>query len=154
MREVKGNLWDWHAKGYPVVITTNGDVNRYSHAVMGRGVAFEAHQRFPGISAYLAERLKLEGNHVLWFPQYSIFTFPVKHHWYELADMQLIERSLQELVKIADDGSYARGDTVISTDKICMVTPGVGNGKLDRRKVRPLLEKYLDDRFIVEENQP
>lgn len=138
MKEITGDLWDFHKAGHWVVITTNGDVTRAGLAVMGRGVAREAALRFTGIAAELAYRLRVHGNHVHAFGgERHLLTFPVKHHWQERADLELIKRSVEELK-----------DAAQGFDTIYMPRPGCGNGKLKWEDVRPLLVG-LSDRFVV-----
>ena len=58
MREVIGNLWDFYDRGAHVAITTNGSISGNNLAVMGRGVALEAKQRFPALPRQLANKLR------------------------------------------------------------------------------------------------
>lgn len=142
MREATGNIWwtRWDA----IVIPTNGDVNRGGEAVMGRGLARQAAQRWPLLPKTLAMLLREHGNHAfdVWKPRRlpTLLSFPVKHHWHESAELDLIERSAQELVALADSLAYRQ---------VALPRVGCGNGKLDWVDVQPILERHLDDRFIV-----
>ena len=70
-----------------------------------------------------------------------ILAFPVKHHFKEMADLALIKKSCEELVRLVDS---------LGWQKVVLVKPGCGCGKLDwETQVKPLLEKELDDRFEV-----
>ena len=139
MKEVSGDVWDHHNQGHWVVITVNGSVRKDSCAVMGRGVAKQAAERFPNLSSELGERIRIGGNKVWVMVNYGIFTFPVKHNWWEKADLTLIEQSARELSQVHVE------------PPIYMVRPGCGNGGLDWKDVKPILERYLDDRFVVVE---
>src|SRR3990167_6251952 len=100
MLEVQGNLWTFSADWR--VITTNGFVRSDGKAVMGRGVALQAAQKFTNLACEFGGLLKVHGNHVMGFPDYRLLTMPVKHNWYEKADLELIERSCQELKEHVD----------------------------------------------------
>ena len=145
MKEIRGNIWDFHKKGHWIVITTNGTVKSNGEAVMGRGVALQAKQRFPKLPGQLGKFLREFVNTVHPFPQYRLITFPVKHNWNETADPALIEESCQRLL------GWFSYDTGLDhfVKEVYMVRPGCGNGGLDWKDVKPVLEKYLDDRFIV-----
>jgi len=140
--EVKGNLWTFPADVR--VITTNGTVKRNGEAVMGRGCAAEAAQRWPTLPANLGDHLIMNGNIPCFFLDdgdgFDLITFPVKHQWHERADIELIEKSAVELVKLV---LFEDNPTVV------MPRPGCGNGHLRWEDVRPLLEPILDDRFHV-----
>jgi hypothetical protein len=146
MIEAEGDLWDFHAIGAWVAITTNGFVKKNGEAVMGRGVAKEAAQRFPWLPAQLGERTLSAGNHVQIFSHIRLFTFPVKHHWHEPADPDLIVQSARELRGFLDDPGVLR-----LPKRVYLVRPGCGNGQLRWEDVRPLIAPILDDRFIVVE---
>lgn len=137
MRESKQNLWDYPAEYR--VITTNGFVKADGKAVMGRGCAKEAAKKYPKLPGWLGIHLLNSGNKVHLFPD-KIITFPVKHNWWEEADLTLIERSTMQLLELCDG---------IEAESIAMPRPGCGNGKLDWEQVKPILEYHLDDRFIV-----
>ena len=170
MREVVGDLWTWDDGNVVArVITTNGSINKAGEAVMGRGVAKQATERFPGIQKWLAGELERFGNYVhAVAPNPSkgrpfwLVTFPVKREWGDDADPYLIQRSAQELhlwvLGMLDDGGT-----------IAMPRPGCGNGNLDWSQVKPLLESILgqpvlfnaeeeprsiSDRFVFVENRP
>jgi O-acetyl-ADP-ribose deacetylase (regulator of RNase III) len=70
----------------------------------------------------------------------ELYSFPVKHNWWENADFDLIEQSTIELKSIADRKKY---------DTIVLPRPGCGNGGLDWEDVKPILETHFDNRFYV-----
>jgi len=172
MKQVKGDLWAHPAN--IVVITTNGSIRRDGHAVMGRGVAKQAKDRFPHISKALAGLIKKSGNHVYYLgafmrdlpPKISdgsildsvtdsemkhIIAFPVKHEWHQLASIDLILRSVIELNYLCH---IILPGAAIETDIIAMPRPGCGNGGLDWLKdVRPIVEPHLNDRYVIVERE-
>jgi len=101
MRTLSGDIWDWYGKS-TIVISTNGFVKNNGECVMGRGVAFQAKNRFPPLPRLLGRHIGLHGNGVFLFLQYDLITFPVKHNWWEKADPILIERSAKQLVSLLD----------------------------------------------------
>ena len=153
MIEVKGNLWDYESDA--VVITTNGYVKGNGEAVMGAGCAAEAKNKFPSLPSHLGRHLREQGNTLCIFWgmirgyngedgtewEQDLITFPVKHNWWEKADLDLIEKSSFKLRDWANECPHWK--------KILMPRPGCGNGGLDWGNVKPILEKYLDDRFFV-----
>jgi len=154
MKEVKGNIWDYHDKGYWIVITTNGTVRKDGACVMGRGVAKQAAIKYPQLPRELGKLIKLRGNvcHVMW--GLGIITFPVKHNWWEKADLTLIEKSCKELVQKVCDIDEFKSDTYPENnwpDEVYMVRPGCGNGGLRWKDVEPILDKHLKRRYIVVE---
>lgn len=142
MQEIVGDIWNQYDKGRWIVITTNGDVKKDGACVMGRGVARQASLKIPSLPYRLGEMIKESGNQVYIWSDLKIITFPVKYHWREQADFWLIEQSLKQLVGWADLPPRKHG-------KFYIVRAGTGNGGLSWDDVKPLFEKYLDDRFIV-----
>ena len=47
MKEIVGDMWSEHAQGAVVAITTNGAVNKVGEAIMLRGCARQARNRYP-----------------------------------------------------------------------------------------------------------
>lgn len=150
MREVISDLWEFPADAR--VVTTNGFVKKDGRGVMGRGVALQATRRYPGIDGVLGAQLSAKGNHV-WIlnadepqpPEFHhkniVLSFPVKHNWWEQADLSLIVRSARELITLAD--VYPEWRTIV------LPRPGCGNGGLSWDNVKPAIEGILDDRFVV-----
>ena len=142
MIEITGNIWDYHASGNWIVVTTNGITRTDGACVMGRGIALQAKQKYPRLAFELGEKLREQGNHVHVFPEYKIISFPVKYHWKEPADCSLIEQSARELFDVS---LGMEPETMFY-----MVRPGCGNGQLKWGQVKPLL-RILGDQFIVVE---
>jgi hypothetical protein len=138
MKEITGDVWDRHDAGSWIVVTTNGFVKRDGSCVMGRGVARQARNRFPRLPFELGVRIEERGNVVFSFPQYRIYTLPVKHNWWERADLDLIVSGCHRLVEIAPVNQV-----------LYLVRPGCGNGGLSWEDVRPAIEPVLDNRFVV-----
>jgi hypothetical protein len=173
MIEVKKNLFEVPANW--LCITTNGIVKDGGFAVMGKGCALEAAQKFWDLPGILGERIKEDGNNVhflknfgsedyvpqnpLYYDKFvivSIYSFPTKHHYKDKADLELIERSCQQLKTKWNLACLKRGegyawDVIPCIPKVVLPRPGVGLGGLDwESEVRPICEKYfLTDDFIV-----
>ena len=139
MKEVFGDLWEFDGT---IAITTNGFVKRNRTCVMGRGCARQAAARFPELPRKLASRISAERNHVFHFPEYGLITFPVKHNWWEAADLGLIQRSARELLKIIEVKKIK--------EAVYLPRPGCGNGRLKWENVKKILSPILKpDQFHV-----
>jgi len=143
--ELQKDLWEIHSSlkdDEYCVITTNGFVKKSNEAVMGRGCAYEATKKFPGIAKRLGELLNSSGNQPYVMPDLKLITFPVTHNWYQDADRGIIINSLLLLKDVM---------SVYSMKKVYLPRPGVGNGRLSWDSVRPLVEKYFDgdERLVV-----
>jgi len=147
MQEINGNIWDQYTLGRWVVITTNGEVRKDGACVMGRGVAKQAADKLPDLPYKLGNAIKAGGNNVHVFDDLKMIALPVKHNWRDQADLELIAKSLQQLVAWADIPPRKHG-------KFYIVRAGTGNGRLRWvEQVKPLFERYLDDRFVVVNNE-
>lgn len=133
-----------------VCITTNGQIKKDGTAVMGRGIAKEAKERFTGLARYLGMSISLFGNHSFnlgfcrdnhtWH-RIQLYSIPTKHHWKDKSDLTLIRESLTELV------AHCNFDGITTCYLPC---PGCSNGGLDwETQVKPICEELLDDRFII-----
>lgn len=171
MIEVFGNIWNHIDEYDAIVITTNGSVKKNGEAVMGRGIALEAKERYPWLARKLGDSLTRYGNRVFAYDiepswsrvhpfdeksydyDFTLYTLPVKPAvgpngepgWKAKADINLIEESIKALVKAIDHYSYKEGY------KIVLPRPGCGNGGLKWENVRPVIEPYLNNRFTVME---
>lgn len=143
MHEIVGDLWSEHDDGAVVAITTNGMVNKVGRAVMPRGCARQAQERFPGLLATLGSLLRQHGNHVFDLG-HQIVSFPVEEDPYQVADMHLVERSCRELVELADYKGW---------QKVVVPRPGCGGGGLQWPDVKSILVRHFDARFYVITNE-
>lgn len=141
MIEVYGDLWTYRADIR--VITTNGFVKSNGMAVMGRGCALQAVHRFPKLAEELGTFIHDYGNHVFSLRKFGLVSFPVKHHWRESADPELITRSVQEFLQIIN----------LSTQYV-MPRAGCGNGRLEWDRVRPLLRDLPDNVAVISPDDP
>lgn len=152
MRIVQGDLWDFHAEGWKIVISTNigwtetppawarsvGAGHWPHHNNMGAGVALEAARRWPWLPEWLGShyrarhRVGLEQRPVE-HDQLRLIFVPVKpllpndpaYSWNQNADLELIRRQLGMLS--AHQGRLALGFI------------GCGNGNARQRDVLPSL---------------
>jgi hypothetical protein len=118
---------------------------------MGRGVALVAKTLFQGLDRRLGSLIRERGNHVHYLgtwtgtgeTPYNLFSFPVKHNYWEKASLALIKESVEQLAFQA-----------VPFETIVMVRPGCGNGGRGWSVVKPILEPLLDDRFLIVERNP
>ena len=141
MKEIIGNLWDYRFhRNVVLCITTNGYVKKKSHeAVMGAGCALEATKLYPGINKILGELILKNGN-IVQFIFDNILAFPVKHNWWESANIELIVKSANELKEIADNNK----ETIYLLPR-----PGCGNGYLKWEDVKKNIVNILPNNVAV-----
>lgn len=143
MREHVGDLWEYHRQGAVVVITTGGAVLKNGCCDMPRGCARQARERFPQLSWDLGQQILMHGNHVFDLGR-RIVSFPVEDSPLESPRFDLIQRSCQELVELADYKGWP---------EVIIPRPGCGAGGLEWPEVKRLLQNHLDDRFLVITNE-
>lgn len=144
MIEVFGNAWEIMSDYDYLCITTNGNITRGTRAVMGAGIAKEATRLCSGIEITLAKALKARGNvisNIGTKGNTKILSFPVKHNWYDNADIDLIVKSCNQLMN----------DVIGERDvKVLLPRPGCGNGNLDwHTEVKSVIGEILDDRVCI-----
>lgn len=169
MIEQFGDLWNYEEEADALCIPTNGFVKKDGKAVTGAGLAAQTKNKFPGIDLFLGEKLKTLGLRVhIIHCNPKIISFPTKPKWvifnsfddvveqakqytyrqgqyipgfYSKSIPSLIESSCKQLLSLCDEKKFG----YVVLPKI-----GCGLGELDwKSEVKPILEKYLDDRFIV-----
>lgn len=139
MRDRVGDLWQEYNRGAVVAITTSGALSHKGAALMPRGCAREARDLFPDLPDLLGGLIRQQGHHVFDLGR-RLVSFPVEENPYQLSDLSLIERSCIELVHLADGQGWRR---------IVVPRPGCGGGGLLWGDVRPILQRYFDERFLV-----
>lgn len=167
MLTASGDLWSYLGRVSCIFITTNSVTKANGDAVMGRGCALEAAQRYPSLPKLLAQHLHSKGNvpgcllkvprpslaartqvnlfndgkpvvEPEWAMETWIASFPTKTDCKLPSSIRLITAGALHVQKY-----MAVGWTAV------MPYPGVGNGKLRREDVIPLLTDILDDRFTL-----
>lgn len=165
MIEHYGDVWSYSCDA--ICVTTNGFVKNNGEAVMGRGIAQQAAQRYPELPRLLGRAIRRYGNLPALLIPYppAIISFPVKpaeavvatdksniiprlrgqfmpgHRapgWACMASLDLIVESAKELVHMADTFRFKN---------VALPHPGCGNGGLKWEDVQPALAEILDDRF-------
>jgi hypothetical protein len=143
MEIIQGDMWEEIGKANLILVTTNATLRGDGALVMGRGAAAQAKQQFPQLPFELGRRLQQSG---LVGSAYGITVtgvsvqdtllgaFQVKYHWRDEADLDLIRFSCKELFQYAEPGP---------NERIVLNYPGIGNGRLTRDDVEPILVAEL-----------
>lgn len=153
MENIVGDLWELaqNKDVDAVVITTNGFVKPNGEAVLGKGIALSAKEKWPDLPRRLGGYLVRFGNRPFRFrvnnfspdlvtlPTKPAFTKDGKPGWYTNSDLELILLGALDLVEMADKFAW---------QKVLLPRPGVGAGGLDWGTVEPALASVLDERFI------
>lgn len=149
MLEREMDIWDAPAGAW-IGIPTNGTVKKNGALVMGAGVAAQALERFLDLDKVLGRSVEARGNLPFYFyGMYSrhIFSFPVKPHWRQSADLELIRKSARDLAVVA-------GHPVHVNETFYLPRPGCGNGRLLWSDVKPVIEFLPDNVIVVHTNLP
>jgi hypothetical protein len=138
--ECTEDIWQYSGSGPAVIaITTNGSVARNGKAIIGRGVARQAVERYGSLAETLGTLISRNGNHVHKLGN-SLVSFPVEETAWSYPDLRIIARSAAELRAMADSSGW---------QQIIVPRPGCGGGGLSWPEVKPVLEPWFDERFIV-----
>ena len=173
---IKTDIWSYWGVADALCITTNGSVKANGELVMGRGIALEAAQRFPGMAFHLGRQVREGGNKVrvvngttipLGTPT-ALVAFPTK-----LGDVRVTADNITEVLpqfrkglrpgqRIPGWQLYSSFPLIIASLKelselaeeynwnsVVLPPPGVGNGGLDFNQVVELAQKHLGDRFTM-----
>jgi O-acetyl-ADP-ribose deacetylase (regulator of RNase III) len=137
IRFTTGNLFDADVDAIVNTVNTMG--------VMGKGIALMFKERFPeNFKAYAvackARQVKLGRMFVTEVPELSgprwIINFPTKANWRFPSKLAWIESGLEDLKRVIAENAIR---------SIAIPPLGAGNGGLDWRDVRPLIEAALGD---------
>lgn len=128
---LKGDLFKSPAK---ILVNTVNTVG-----VMGKGVALEFKKQYPDMFyryKQLCEEKKLDvGSLFLWKKEKKwVLLFPTKVHWRNPSKIEFVEAGLKKFVENWDK---------LGAESIAFPRLGCGNGGLDWKEVKPLMEKYL-----------
>lgn len=134
-----GDMWSVFDEVDYFVITTNSIVKNNGALVMGAGIAKQVRDKWPGIDVEIGDAIEKicgsGGKYGLLLGN-KIGVFQVKYHFKDMANLDLIKRSaldLEEYARTNPDKTYA------------LNYPGIGNGRLKRWAVDPLLENLPDN---------
>lgn len=143
------------------VIPVNIGWDKHGRAIMGKGLAKQAAERFPEVleswgdvcqagrnaTQVLQKRFTgpRGGANLVLFPTKPLHAPAPYLSWRFDASPRLIEKSVQEL-----DAIFGEMGQVVGRDPIIQIPPvGCGAGHLKREQVIPILEKYLTkDRYV------
>lgn len=162
MREANGDLFRPPLPVDAIVVPTNLCLDRRGRAIMGAGVAGKAARLWPLLAHVLGEELvrNPDGRVALLTRAFvggtfigqgqvpgrtqvpgHIIAFPTKRDWRWSSPTTLVERSARELRALADHMGFRA---------VALPRVGAGLGGLDyEREVRPILQRVLDDRFVL-----
>jgi len=157
-----GNIWDFITKGYHITVPVNigWTINSVQPAnVMGRGVAKDAKDRFPGCDLWLGSQFVLTAtyNHpmgdpewIKFYPHAPLIFFPTKSlnknepwmSWKRKSDPGMISAHLDHFPKLVTEHNLG---------KVALPLLGAGNGGLDPGDMKKLIQEKLgsDNRFLL-----
>lgn len=142
------DIWDYKTEiddGRKMLcITTNGDTNKLGLAIMGKGIALQSSKHYPGLSNNLGAKIKTWGEAPfggILSQTPRLFSFPVKYHWRDKADLSLIKWSTQVLATFLRNTGQER--------VVLLPRPGCGNGGLDWEDVEPIVSRLPDCVWVV-----
>ena len=148
-----GNMWTAYAAADLFLVSTNSTIRQDGALVMGRGIARQAKERFPGLDVALGRQIQaLCGNQGIYgllvsprWPAAKLGAFQVKQHYSQPASLELIWRSAAALCVWCIKHPTAT---------VAVNFPGIGNGRLRREAVLPIVSQLPDQVTIWEYPSP
>lgn len=147
----KGNMLAHWKEADLLLITTNSTLKKNGALVMGAGIALTIRDRFKDVDKLLGRMISSVCGHL---GLYGVITgdwlvdkkkklgiFQVKKDWDGSADIDIIKYSTLRLMDIAEKHPTA---------VIFLNFPGIGNGKLPRETVLPIISTLPDNVVVWE----
>ena len=114
MKETVGNMFSSKCISFAdaLCVTTNGFTKENGRAVMGRGNAKQARDLYKNIELEFDKLLEKNGNivQILRMNPIPMVSFPVKHNWWERADLELLRRSTFQLVELTNKHNWKKNN--------------------------------------------
>lgn len=149
MLEEQCDIWTKYDEGKWICILTNNSskLHMVSYgqsepwAIMGRGIAKEAADRFPDLPARIGRIIATQTLFDAYLLQdLRMVIFPTKLRWRDKSSITLIEQGCHNLMQYITLGYMQH---------VYLPRPGCGNGGLDWNYVKRCIEDILDDRVTV-----
>lgn len=148
---MSGDMWTGWETADLFLVTTNAQIDALGRLIMGAGSAKSAVDRWPTLPEKLGAILAHGQTNVLvpdyhllvskeW-PQRKLGLLQTKRTFWEPSDLALVRASLGKLLIWMN---HHPGKLV------SLPYPGVGLGKLPKKEVRPLLERFPTSLFVWE----
>jgi hypothetical protein len=134
MNQKTCNLWLERAsyRCIPIIGALNG-----GEAVMDKGIALEAANRFQGLTTDLGRLIASRGNHVHLIRD-DLVSFPVAQFAWAGPSLQIIQRSVRQLIQLVGDSPTL------------LPRPGCDAGELDWDAVAEALGALPDNVTVIE----
>lgn len=132
----------WHTSADLKLVTTNSYVRKDGALVMGRGAALQAKEKYPDLPYIAGATIKHMNRYGLRiFPQYNTGLFQVKYSYSDDASLELIDFSTNMLCALAH----------VYCGTIVLNFPGIGNGRLSRDDVMPIVKRLPDNVLLIQQ---
>lgn len=133
LNEIEGNAWNYDRQntGIRLCITTNGTIKDDGSIVTGAGIAQEATEKYPSFPHIAGRFVRESGLHV-YYVGFGLISFPVKHQYFDKAQLGLISYSIQELLLLT---------ALYQWEQVIVPRPGCGNGQLNWPEVKEVILK-------------
>lgn len=134
-----GDMWSVFDSVDLFCITTNSYIKNNGALVMGRGIAKQAMDRFPGLDLSLGKAVALNQSYFLLvsprWPNAKLACFQVKFHFRSNAKLELIQCSADALSEWCSNHPES---------SVALNYPGIGYGHLTRVQVSPIISELPD----------
>lgn len=147
----KGDMFSMWGKTDLFLFTSNPIVNKRGLAVMGRGIAKQLADRYPDVPVAFGNKLRSftedpdtwQCDEIGSFDGQRVGFFMVKDHWSNTARLDIIQQSAEDLIQWIEE-------TDDPLERVDLNFPGIGNGRLNREDVLPLIERLPDNVHVWE----
>lgn len=139
-----GNMWSVFSQVDLFCITTNSFIKKNGALVMGRGIAQQARDKFPGLDLALGKAITAADKELGVYgllvspnwPHKKLAAFQVKRHYKYKADLEIIRESTKMLYHFAK---------LAGAPTIALNFPGIGNGRLPYDDVLNVISHLPDN---------